>query len=168
VGDPVRQYDETVPADGVIGTDPQIGAKVPRDSAVKLLVSNGPSPVAVDDVSGQSFDQASATLTGHGFSVTRRDDFSTTVPTGQVIATDPPAGQSVSKGSSITVVVSKGPEMVTVPDVGKMTLDAATQKLQSLGFQVDTESYLPGRIVRAQDPAAGKSVVKGSKVTLFF
>jgi serine/threonine-protein kinase len=168
VGDPVRQYDETVPVDGVIGTSPQIGAKVPPGSAVKLLVSNGPAPVAIPDVPKQSFDAASAALASLGFAVTRRDDFSATVPVGQVIGTEPPAGQSVSKGSSITVVVSKGPEMVTIPDVTTKSLDAATQQLQALGFQVDTQSYLPGRIVRAQDPAGGKSVVKGTKVTLFF
>ena len=168
VGDPVRQYDETVPVDGVINTVPKIGASVPRDSAVKLLVSNGPAPVAINDVSGQSYDQAAANLSGQGFAVTRRDDFNATVPVGQVIGTEPGAGQAVSKGSSVTIVVSKGPEMVPVPDLRGKTLDVATQALQAAGFQVDTESYLPGRIVHAQDPAAGTSVVKGSKVTLFF
>ena len=37
-----------------------------------------------------------------------------------------------------------------------------------MGFEVDTQSYLPGRLVRAQSPAAGASVNKGTKVTLFF
>ena len=68
----------------------------------------------------------------------------------------------------MTVHVSKGPEMVKVPSLVGQTLDAATQTLQSQGFVVDTQSYLPGRVVRAQDPAAGTSVNKGTKVTLFF
>jgi beta-lactam-binding protein with PASTA domain len=51
--------------------------------------------------------------------------------------------------------------------VGK-SLDAATAQLQGLGFVVDTQSYLPGRVVRATDPAAGTQVPKGTKVTLFF
>jgi serine/threonine-protein kinase len=168
VGDPVSQHDENVPAGGVIGTDPAKGARAPRDSAVKLLVSDGPAPVTVPDVSKQSFDQASQALTAQGFAVTRRDDFNATVPKDQLIGTDPAAGQAVPKGSSVTIIVSKGPEMVVVPDLTGKSLDAATQQLQGLGFVVDTQSYLPGRVVRAQDPAAGKSVAKGTKVTLFF
>ncbi len=90
------------------------------------------------------------------------------MPSGKVIGTDPAAGQSAPRGSQVTIHVSKGPEMVTVPSLVGQTLDAATQRLQSQGFQVDTQSYLPGRVVRAQDPAAGTSVDKGTKVTLFF
>jgi beta-lactam-binding protein with PASTA domain/serine/threonine protein kinase len=168
VGDPVHQYDEVVPAATVIGSQPAKGARVPRDSAVKVVVSDGPAPVTVDDVSKKSFDQAAQVLGGKGFAVTRRDDFSPTVPTGQVIGTDPPAGQAIAKGSSVTIIVSKGPELVAVPDLTGMSLDASTQLLQGKGFVVDTQSYLPGRVVRAQDPAAGKSVLKGTTVTLFF
>ena len=68
----------------------------------------------------------------------------------------------------MTIHVSKGPETVKVPNLVGQSLDAATAQLQGLGFQVDTQSYLPGRVVRAQDPAAGTTVNKGTKVTLFF
>ena len=64
--------------------------------------------------------------------------------------------------------MSKGPELVAVPNLVGKSLDVATAQLQGLGFQVDTQSYLPGRVVRATDPAAGTQVPKGSKVTLFF
>ncbi len=163
-----RQFDETVPVDGVIGTDPAGGTDAPRDSTVQLLVSDGPAPVAVPDEGGKSFDDASQALTALGFTVARADDFNATVPSGKVIGTDPPAGQSAPRGSTVTIHVSKGPEMVKVPNLVGKTLDAATQLLQSQGFQVDTQSYLPGRLVRAQDPAVGTSVEKGAKVTLFF
>jgi beta-lactam-binding protein with PASTA domain len=58
--------------------------------------------------------------------------------------------------------------MVTVPNLVGQTLEAAQQRLQSLGFEVDTQSYLPGRTVRAMSPAANTSVPKGTKITLFF
>ncbi len=163
-----RQFDETVPVDGVIGTDPAGGTPAPRDSTVQLLVSDGPAPVAVPDESGKPFDEASQVLSALGFTVARADDFHATVPSGKVIGTDPAAGQSAPRGSQVTIHVSKGPEMVKVPNLVGQTLDAATQLLESQGFQVDTQSYLPGRLVRAQDPAAGTSVDKGTKVTLFF
>jgi serine/threonine-protein kinase len=168
VGEPVHQYDETVPAGSVIGADPAVGTKVAPGSTVKVVVSDGPAPVEITDVKGQTFDQASAVLTGLGFTVTRRDAFDPTIPKDQVVGTDPAGGQAVQKGSAVAIIVSKGPEMVTVPDLTGKSLDEATQRLQAAGFQVDTQSYLPGRVVRAQDPAGGKSVLKGTKVTLFF
>src|SRR6476646_8080425 len=81
-----HQYDENVPVDVVIGTDPAGGTKSPRDSTIFLLVSDGPAPVPVPDVTGKTFDEASQALTGAGFTVARADDFSDTVPKDQVIS----------------------------------------------------------------------------------
>ena len=65
--------------------------------------------------------------------------------------------------------VSKGPELVTVPNLVGQTLESRDRhSCRAAGFDVDTQSYLPGRVVRAQDPAGGTSVNKGTKVTLFF
>jgi serine/threonine-protein kinase len=163
-----HQYDESVPAGVVIDSDPKGGAPAPRDSAITLVVSDGPAPVPVPDVSKMTFDQASQQLTGAGFTVSRADDFSDTVASGTVIGTDPPAGQGANRGAQIVVHVSKGPEMVTVPNLVGQTLEAAQAQLQAAGFEPDTQGYLPGRLVRAQSPAAGASVNKGTKVTLFF
>jgi eukaryotic-like serine/threonine-protein kinase len=163
-----RQFDETVPVDVVIGTDPAGGTKLARDSGLILLVSDGPAPVPVPDVSGRTFDEASQELTAAGFTVSRADDFSDTVDKDKVIGTDPPGGQGANRGAQIVVHVSKGAEMVAVPNLVGKTLDVAQSQLQAAGFEVDTQSYLPGRLVRAQSPAAGTSVNKGTKVTLFF
>jgi serine/threonine-protein kinase len=161
-------YDETVPAGQVIGSDPKAGTSAPRDSTVNVLVSNGPAPVPVPDVSKKTYDQAAVTLSNLGFTVARSDVFDATIPKDQVVGTDPAAGTAAPKGSQVTIAVSKGPELVAVPNLVGKTLEAATAQLQGLGFVVDTQSYLPGRVVRATDPAAGTQVAKGSKVTLFF
>ncbi len=163
-----HQYDETVPVDGVIGTDPAGGTKTARDSTILLLVSDGPAPVPVTDVTGKTFDEASQLLTAAGFTVVRADDFSDTVEKDKVIGTDPAANQGANRGAQVTVHVSKGPEMVAVPSLVGLSLEAAQQQLQAKGFEVDTQSYLPGRLVRAQSPAANTSVNKGTQVTLFF
>jgi serine/threonine-protein kinase len=161
-----RRSDEVAPADTVLATDP-VG-RAPRDSTVKLVVSSGPAPVAVPDVSQKSYDDAAAALTALRFTVVRRDDFSGSVPNGKVIGTEPAANALAPRGSQITIVVSKGPELVVVPNVKAMTLEQATATLQAQGFQVDTSGYLPGRTLAAQDPAAGEKAPKGSTVTLFF
>jgi serine/threonine-protein kinase len=160
--------DETVPYNNVINTDPPIGGTAPRDSAITLYVSNGPPPVPIPDVSSKSYDEAAQTLGASGFTVTRSDDFSDTVAVDKVIGTNPPVATLVAHGSSVQVVVSKGPELVTVPDLKTSTLEAAQAKLVSLGLDVDTVGYLPGRLVRDQTPAANQKVKKGTKVTLVF
>ena len=67
-----RQYDESVPVDAVIGTDPAGGTRAPRDSTLQLLVSDGPAPVAVPDVTGAaSYEDAAKQLTDLGFTVAR-------------------------------------------------------------------------------------------------
>jgi serine/threonine-protein kinase len=89
------------------------------------------------------------------------------VPAGSVIGTDPAAGREVPRDSTVTVIVSKGPEPVLVPNLVGTTIEAASQALRDLGLQPDVENYSPGGVVRAQDPAGGSMVNKGSKVTLF-
>jgi serine/threonine-protein kinase len=163
-----HQYDDTAAAGAVIGTAPAGGTRAPRDSTIVLLVSDGPAPVPVPDVTGQTFDAASQALGNAGFTVTRVDDFSATVDLGKVISTDPAANQPATRGGSVTVHVSKGPEMVKVPNLVGQTLEAAQQTLQSQGFDIDTQGYLPGRLVRQQNPAAGSTVNKGAKITLLF
>ncbi len=165
----ITATDETVASGRPIRTDPAAGQNVARDSTVKLVVSAGPAPVAVPDVSKGTYDEAVAKLTAQKLKATMREDFSATVDKGKVIGTDPAAGASVARDSTVTVIVSKGPEMVSVPTGLKgLSLDAARQRLEAAGLGVDTTGYLPGRTVRAYDPEGGEKVAKGTVVTLFF
>ena len=163
-----RPNDETVEYNHVINTDPPIGESAARDSDITLLVSNGPAPVQISDVSNKSYDEAAQALVAQGFAVTRSDEFSDTVPVDMVVGTNPAAGTSQARGSSVQIIVSKGPELVTVPDLKGKTLEAAQAQLVALGLDVDTQSYLPGRLVRDQTPAPNLKVKKTTKVTLIF
>jgi serine/threonine-protein kinase len=169
VGPPGHQNSDTVAQGSIIGTQPPAGTAAHQDSTVQLVISDGPAPVAIPDVTKLSYDDAAAKLTALGFKVTKgKDVFSADIDKGDVAATDPPIGTLAPKGSTVAISLSKGPEMVDVPDVRKKTLDVATALLQAAGFQVDTKGYLPGDKVIAQDPQGGSSAVKGSTVTLFF
>jgi serine/threonine-protein kinase len=164
---PRQDYDDLVPVGNVIGTDPPKGSSAPRESEIVLIVSKGPTPVPVPDVSNRTYDEAAAALAAQGFKATRNDVFDDKVDTGKVVGTDPPGGQSAPKGSTITVNVSKGPELVAVPNnlVGK-TVEQASQILQAAGLIPDVENYAPGKTVRAVSPKEGTQVKKGSKVSL--
>ena len=162
-----HEFSESVPAGTVIDTDPKGIQRAPRESTVTLVVSDGPQPVPVPDVSGKSCDEATQLLTAQRLTAACQEVFSDTVAKGLVVDTDPPAGKDALPGSQVVVHVSKGPEIVTVPNVVGMTVDAATSALQAKGFQVDVQNFSPGKAVRAQAPQANAQVPKGTKVTLF-
>jgi eukaryotic-like serine/threonine-protein kinase len=164
--DPRHDFDENVPAGIAIRTDPAANEKHAPESTIALVVSDGPRPVAVPDTSGKSYDAAVAALQAKRFSATRVDDFSETVPAGNVVGTDPPAGQSAPRDSQVAVHVSKGPQPVAVPDVVNMSVEQASQTLRASGLDADVQNFAPGRPVKSQNPPAGTQVNRGSKVTL--
>ena len=163
----VRQPHEEVARDIALGTTPIAGKKARPESKIQLIVSDGPAPVAVPDVAGKTYDEAVAILAAKRFSAARSDVFSDTVAAGTVIGTEPAVGQLAPRDSQVTVVVSKGPEMVEVPNVVGMTVEAASAALADAGLSPDVENYAPGAAVRAQAPPGGTVVKKHSKVTLF-
>jgi serine/threonine-protein kinase len=85
---------------------------------------------------------------------------------GIVFKQDPGAGSHVDKGSTVTIWVSTGPPKVSVPDVKGQQWTEAQQTLISAGLK-PVEHIVNGPKkgqVSATDPAAGKSVPKGSTV----
>jgi len=162
-----RRYDENVAKDVVLATRP-VG-RAPRYSTVTLIVSDGKQPIPIPNVGGQSYDDAVAAINNAGFTPVRGDAFSDTVPSGTVIGTDPKGGGTAQPGTQVRIIVSKGPDVVTVPSVRGLSLDAASAKLQEAGLtSAVSGAYRPGATVRATDPPAGTSVKRGSTVTLFF
>ena len=163
----VREFNEDIAKDITLRSDPAAGTKKRPESTIKLVVSDGPAPVAVPDVAGKSYDEAVTILAGVKLGAAKEDQFSDSVPAGVVMGTEPAAGQLVPRDSAVKVVVSKGPEMVQVPNVVGMSVEAASAALRDLGFVPDVENYAPGAPVRAQAPAGGNVVARGSKITLY-
>ena len=162
-----RRYDENVARDVTLGSEPAGGGRAPRESTVKLVVSDGPAPVPVPDVSGLGYDEAAAALQAKRLAAVHKEAYSDTVEEGKVIGTDPAAGQPAARDSQVGVIVSLGPEIVQVPNVTGKTVEAASEALRGAGLVPSVENYGPGKTVRAQDPSGGAQVRKGSKITLF-
>ncbi len=163
----VPEHSEDIPAGTVLRTEPAVGENASPDSTVKLIVSDGPAPVPVPDVTGRTYDEAAAALADVRLGATMVEEFSDSVEAGKVIRTEPATGEPAPRDSSVTVVVSKGPELVAVPSLRGMTVEAASAALRAIGLAPDVEDYTPGGQVRAQDPDPGTQVKKGEKVTLF-
>ena len=128
--------------------------------------------VPVPDVRGMSESAAAAAIQDAGLAVgTPGEEYSNTVPVGQVIRQNPAAGASVAPDTVVTFVLSMGPQPVDVPDVVGMTEEAAQTALEDAGLALGTPDYpysdtIPAGEVISQDPVAGTSVAPGTAVAL--
>jgi len=157
------QANDQVAHDRVISQDPPAGSAAPKNSTVRLTVSGGKAQVAVPDVTGQPEPQAANLLGQAGLQVgTTTRQASDTVPSGDVISTNPPAGTQVEKNSSVAL---------EVPNVVGMTAADAKTTLQSAGFKVATTTQADpnpadnGRVID-QTPTGGSKAQSGSTVTI--
>ena len=161
----------TVPSGLVVSQSPQAGDDAKKGARVSIVVSQGPASAALTDVDGLSADKAAAQLRKAGFKPTTKAQASSSVKTGLVIATEPPAGTEIEVGSSVTLLVSSGPAPVRVPDVVGQSQAAAEADLSNAELAVGTvtkkvsSTQTAGTVV-AQSPMAGSSLHAGEKVEL--
>ncbi len=130
-----------------------------------------PVPVWAPDLVGMSFSMARQSALEKGLEVTiGGEEYSTLYPTAYVISQKPEAGSPMEKGGRIEVVVSMGKEIVPVPRVVELTLDAAQRKLGAAGFtwRVSEEwsDVVPAGVVIAQSPAPDVRQEKGVEILL--
>ncbi|HQZ86556.1 MAG TPA: PASTA domain-containing protein, partial [Actinomycetota bacterium] len=162
-------YDDTVPQGQVAATEPAIGSSLKRATAVTLLVSKGPAPVDVPELSGNNLDDAKAILADAGLTATIVEEYDESMDAGLAAGTKPSAGTTLKRGDAVELIVSKGPPPVDVPDVVGLSRSAAIDKLQAAGLDVQTTNRLPVVIldkVYSQTPGGGTSVPRGSTITL--
>ncbi|HEY9390976.1 MAG TPA: Stk1 family PASTA domain-containing Ser/Thr kinase [Mycobacteriales bacterium] len=112
---PTRQdQDSSEPVGTVIGTSPEIGQAVPKNSSVTVFVSNGKSQVP--SVIGQTSEQAMDTLSKAGFTnVTEVDQPRADVPEFQVFSQSPPGGTTAKPNDPIQIFVAVPPVVPTEP-----------------------------------------------------
>jgi serine/threonine-protein kinase len=161
----------TVPVGLIVSQTPAAGTRVEKGSSVKVVVSQGPAIAALVDVSGLSTAQASAKLRKAGFKPTTKTQSSSTLKSGLVISTEPPAGTEVQVGSSVAMIVSSGPAPVSVPDIAGQSLSAAEATLASVKLTLGTvtqkvsTTQAPDTVL-SQTPTAGSSLPAGGKVNV--
>ncbi|HVE47320.1 MAG TPA: PASTA domain-containing protein [Acidimicrobiales bacterium] len=163
----VTQINEEKPKGVVVDWSPK-GATLPKGSDVTVIISDGPAPIEVPDLSGKTYEDAKAVLTGKGLEVAQLEKFDSDVDKGQVISTTPGTGAKVPKGETVTIIVSKGPDIVDVPEVAGKTVAEATAILRAAGLGVSGTGGKPnGDRVIFTDPQAGTKARRGTGVFLY-
>ncbi len=169
VGSKKERFDVDVPTGSVISQSPATG-DAPKGSAVSLVISKGPPPTPVPDVTGRTQDAATSRLHEAGFTVTVEQAFSDSVAKGRVMATSPANGTEAPYGSTVTLTVSKGPSQFPVPNFVGLSVNDAKALAQSYGL-VLTALPVPGgtgTTVMAQIPHAGTVVRYGTTVQVYY
>ena len=168
IGNPVTQEAADKPAGTVISQDRPAGL-VPQSTTVTITIAQAPTTAAVPDVAGMTYDQAVSALANAGLkTVTRQNSASATVPTDQVINTNPPKGTQVALTQTITIVVSTGPQTAVVPKVTGSSYDQAKATLNQQGFMnvtIDPNGPSTGT-VKDVSPKEGTTQPTSTTITL--
>lgn len=171
--EPVLRYTvvDDEPFDVVLSQSPAGFTEAAVGSQVLLQIASRAETVTVPNLAGLIEEDALAALREAGLvrgNVTRQT--SSTVPEGQVIASDPPTGTVVPRGSAVSYTISDGEEMVRVRPVVNTEESDAVERLRDQGLEVAIERSfsptVPDGFVIAQDPVAGTEVPVGTIVTI--
>jgi beta-lactam-binding protein with PASTA domain/serine/threonine protein kinase len=169
-GKAVERWSETVPKGQVIRTDPAAGATLRPGTPVDVWVSRGRQPVKVTDWTGKDAERAQEAMAKAGLEVKSDSQYDDEVPKGRVISQSPDSG-TLFKADTVSLIVSRGPELVEIPGgLRGMGVNDATEKLEDLGFVVDTartDHYLGLGFVWSSDPDSGTRIPKGSTIVLY-
>ncbi|HVX17551.1 MAG TPA: protein kinase [Acidimicrobiales bacterium] len=165
---PEYAYDETVARGIVMGLKDGTPKQVEKGATIGVVVSNGPKPrVIPSGLTGTDPTSAAQKLQQMGLHTAQRTDYNDTIPSGQVIGTEPGPGTQVPRGSTVVVVVSKGPQPVQVPSIAGVTTQAeAIARLQAVGLRPGNVSGPITGTPVAYRPGSGTTVKHGSSVDI--
>lgn len=129
--------------------------------------------VTVPNVVGQTSQEAERMIRDAGLEPLTEQEWSSSVPSGFVIRTDPEGGRSRTRGGSVTLVVSGtgGDSMseIVIPDVVGQQESDALVALQGAGLSPSvsrmSDSQPEGTVIRIE-PSASTRVSSGSTVTV--
>ncbi len=167
-------FSATIAAGLVIGTDPDAGSRVPKDSPVTVIVSQGLQPITLPELAGLTQEAASAAVIGLKAVVGSVDPvFNGDVAEGAVISAsketdgaDLSAGGEYFESLTVNLVVSLG----AIPNVDGKTFAEATDILVGKnllvvsGEETYNDTVKEGEVITAQVPEG--TIRAGATLTL--
>ncbi|MGW8670764.1 Stk1 family PASTA domain-containing Ser/Thr kinase [Streptomyces niveus] len=163
-----RSFDEETAQGGIIRSQPKAGTELRPDAGVALVVSKG-RPVHMPDVTGQSEEEATASLEDAGLDVKiAAERVNSPEDAGSVAEQSAKEGSRLARGDTVTLTISKGPRMIAVPDVTGKSIDDARAELTDAGFEVKVDRSFPflDDTVAKQSVDGGGTAAEGSTITI--
>ncbi|NTU71816.1 MAG: PASTA domain-containing protein [Coriobacteriia bacterium] len=154
----------------VVGQAPNPGGSAAHGSEISLVIAGGQLLVTVPNVVGSTQAVGIKTLQDNRFAFATSSAYSSTVPSGSIIAQSPIAGDKIPPGTTVGLSLSMGPRIITVPNVVAQLKVTAETSLRGSGLEVASasnyDSATPAGQVIGQQPTMGIGVTPGTKVGL--
>jgi len=171
----IEEFSEEREAGEVVRTEPAVGEKLDSGDVLTLVISSGPPPVPLPDLSGIESTDAVTFLANAGLEANLLDDFSEDVAPGFVVRWEVPeqpnltTGDEVVKGTTVDVYISQGPEPRVLPDLRGQTYESAQSTLEGMRLTIarDEDQFfidVPAGAIGSQTPAAGEKAERDSEV----
>jgi len=167
-----RRSSLTVPAGAVMSQRPRPGSAMKEGGTVEVVLSTGPPPVPVPDLTrlpagGTCATVAQQLAAAHLSEGSCTEQASAAVPAGAVVDYSPKG--SAPEGAAVDVVLSSGPPVVAIPDLSGITTCAGVDNaLKAAGFQpacsTSYETGVPAGAVVSVSPSG--SAPEGATVTV--
>ena len=130
-----------------------------------------PSLVEVPDLTGSEQAQALNDLQSIGFIVGIENSADSSVPSGFVIRTQPPANTITNPDTLVTIIVSVGPEAFPIPYVIDLEVARGVYVIEESGFEIGqklevNDDNIPRGFIISQNPIAGTKMGPNSTVDL--
>ena len=151
--------------------NPGADTTIRKGDAVILVISSGPVPFEMPNVTGMTADEATNLLAGKKMNITRDRAASTEVQKGRIISQIPAAGDQVTRDDPVTLTVSGG--STTVPALAEKTLEEAEEMLTKQNLTVQpglkyqaAENPAQHGLIAASLPEAGSLAAEDTSVQL--
>ena len=173
IGSVSLENHDTIPSGVIIRQIPAATAIVEPGTPVHVMVSDGPGPVSVPDVSGMSQAEAASIFQAAGLELGQvTEAYHESIPAGTVLQQSPAAGALVYAGTPVHLTLSRGMELVVVPDLGGMLQEEAIEALEAaqlrLGIVIkENHESVPANAVLGQEPEPGAQVHAGTAINLY-
>jgi beta-lactam-binding protein with PASTA domain len=172
LGAVTEAFDEEKAPGIVLSQEPAAETLVLLQSPVNLVVSKGPAPRLVPDLTGLTREAAETALNALALEVGAvSEEYSAAYDAGLVVRHSPPADSSVARNSAVELVLSLGDPPVEIPDLAGLTELAALQLLTEAGLRMGTieleysDTVAVGVII-SQTPAAGGTALPGTAISI--
>ena len=151
--------------------NPGADTTIRKGDAVILVISSGPVPFEMPDVTNMTADEATNLLTAKKMTITRDRAASSDVQKGRVMSQEPAAGDMVTRDDPVTLTISGG--STVVPSLIGHTLQEAEEMLITQNLAIHstlkyemTENAQEHALVAATAPEAGNRVAEDTPVQL--
>ena len=166
-----KRFDEDIPSGKIIQSRPPGGGRVDAGGSIILIISKGPERFTAPTLVGLTPKAAQLEITKTPLRVgTTTLIYSTKIPKGFIVTSNPKPGMALKRDTPINLVVSKGVETIPLTSYLGKSGEAALNELTDAGFNVESsfvfsETILAGAVV-SQLPTGGTSAPKSSTVVL--